>query len=176
MGISFGLSWRSVANTSRSSSNHLNSLSYHSLTPALLFPQAGRSRLLSTSSHHPLRHPIRGSIAYPANLRHRNVPDFAARRVSPQIRFDSTTSPSTSLPSIKSSIPPTITPEASAAPTTSLLARITSTLSLTPVETPGQRHEAGHGSSSVAKLVELAKPEGRQLSYAVGLVSLCFVS
>ena len=49
----------------------------------------------------------------------------------------------------------------------SLIARLTASMSLKGAATTG---ETGH--SSVAKLVELAKPESRQLAIAVGLVRI----
>lgn len=69
--------------------------------------------------------------------------------------------------SAKATTPPTPSTPGSAAPT-SLLSRLTSTLSLSPVE---QSSKGESGSSSVRKLVELAKPERRDLGIAVGLVS-----
>lgn len=55
---------------------------------------------------------------------------------------------------------------ASPAPSTSLLSRFTGLVSLRGSQTSGET-----GYSSVAKLVELAKPEKKQLAMAVGLVS-----
>nr|XP_019044376.1 ATP-binding cassette, subfamily B (MDR/TAP), member 10 [Kwoniella bestiolae CBS 10118]OCF23306.1 ATP-binding cassette, subfamily B (MDR/TAP), member 10 [Kwoniella bestiolae CBS 10118] len=55
----------------------------------------------------------------------------------------------------------------------SILSRITSNLSLKPVAETHTSKEGGaeeHGSSSVVKLLELARPESRQLGIAVGLL------
>jgi hypothetical protein len=59
---------------------------------------------------------------------------------------------------------------ASTAPSTSLLSRFTSLISLKGSQTTGET-----GYSSVAKLVELAKPEKKQLAMAVGLVRLLLI-
>ena len=56
--------------------------------------------------------------------------------------------------------------EASTTPPKSILSRLSGLISLEGAQTTG---ETGH--SSVAKLVELAKPEKKQLAMAVGLVS-----
>ena len=53
----------------------------------------------------------------------------------------------------------------SPAPSTSILSRLSGLISLKGAQTTGET-----GYSSVAKLVELAKPEKRQLAMAVGLV------
>lgn len=66
----------------------------------------------------------------------------------------------------RSTLPdPSQTP--SPAPSTSLISRLTALTSLKGAPTTGET-----GCSSVAKLVELAKPERKQLAMAVGLVSL----
>lgn len=54
---------------------------------------------------------------------------------------------------------------------TSILSRLTSALSLQPVERTGTGVEENPGGSSVRKLVELARPESKQLGIAVSLVS-----
>jgi hypothetical protein len=55
----------------------------------------------------------------------------------------------------------------SAAPSNSILSRLSGLISLKGAQTTGET-----GYSSVAKLVELAKPEKKQLAMAVGLVRL----
>lgn len=87
---------------------------------------------------------------------------------SPGIRWNSSSSSSTST-SVKRSSPPkptelSIPQEAKQ----SFFARITSNLSLTPVSTPAVGEQ---GSSSVGKLIDLARPESRALGLGVGLVS-----
>ncbi|WWC91497.1 uncharacterized protein L201_006443 [Kwoniella dendrophila CBS 6074] len=55
----------------------------------------------------------------------------------------------------------------------SIISRITANLSLKPVaetHTKGANQEEQHGSSSVLKLLELARPESRNLAIAVGLL------
>jgi len=65
-----------------------------------------------------------------------------------------------------STTPSDLSQTASPAPSTSLLSRFTGLISLKGSQTSGET-----GYSSVAKLVELAKPEKKQLAMAVGLVS-----
>jgi hypothetical protein len=58
----------------------------------------------------------------------------------------------------------------SPAPSKSILSRLSGLISLKGAQTTGET-----GYSSVAKLVELAKPEKKQLAMAVGLVSLRYL-
>jgi hypothetical protein len=72
----------------------------------------------------------------------------------------------------KSTITTTTTPsqqleKTSPAPSKSILSRLSNLISLKGAQTTGET-----GYSSVAKLVELAKPEKKQLAMAVGLVRL----
>ena len=136
-------------------------------------PLAGPSRPLHTKPpplHHLIRHPPRSAFISTV-LRPSPCPTSQSPISSLHLRSNSTT---TTAPSIntKPPIPPTNHPDASSAPSTSILARLTSLVSLSPVEASHPPSAAGHGSSSVAKLVELAKPEARQLSMAVGLAGL----
>lgn len=175
LGVTFGHPWRGTSNLARKSVQCRHRLSYPT-SSFLAFPSpfAGPSRPLATRTIRP--HPSfiktqRRSIPLTTSI----PPRLAAQTRIPlvQSRHDSTSSPTTSPVPTPAKYPLVINhpTTAAAAPTTSLLERFTSALSLTPVEAPGPPSEAGHGSSSVAKLVELARPEGRQLSYAVGLVS-----
>ncbi|KAK6909635.1 hypothetical protein I203_103656 [Kwoniella mangroviensis CBS 8507] len=95
------------------------------------------------------------------------------------IRRDSSSTPtdSSSIPKIQNATTP---PESSAITQTdsketskrSILSRITSNLSLKPVAETHTSKEGGEdsGSSSVIKLLELAKPESKNLGIAVGLL------
>lgn len=105
--------------------------------------------------HRPLIR-YRSSLSQHATLNRRhnssNVPSKATQIEKP------TTSTSTT--------PSDPSQTTSPAPSTSLLSRFTGLISLKGSQTSGET-----GYSSVAKLVELAKPEKKQLAMAVGLVS-----
>jgi hypothetical protein len=81
---------------------------------------------------------------------------------------------SSSVPSKSSKLPEPAaktpaSPIASSSPSTSIWSRLTALTSLKGSQTTGET-----GYSSVAKLVELAKPEKKQLAMAVGLVRPLF--
>jgi hypothetical protein len=85
-------------------------------------------------------------------------------------RYNSSSSnnPPPATPPTSTKAPATsLSPQAS--PSGSILSRLTSVISLTPVEKATPEEEKG--SSSVRKLMELAKPEKKNLGIAVGLVS-----
>ena len=173
-GASLSRSWQNTVPISRKCFRYNHGMSCWP-TPTLvsLYAQAGPSRPISTTSFRHYR-PVTGlspHASHSISFRSRLV--ILPRTPLPHVRHDSTASSTPAITPVKSPTHPPIDPTTTVAPTTSLLQRITSTISLTPVESPGQRSEAGHGSSSVAKLVQLAKPEGRQLRYAIGLVSIC---
>ncbi|OCF74177.1 ATP-binding cassette, subfamily B (MDR/TAP), member 10 [Kwoniella mangroviensis CBS 8886] len=102
----------------------------------------------------------------------RRIPTTFIRRNS-----SSTPTASSSIPKVQNATTP---PESSAITQTdsqetsnrSILSRITSNLSLKPVAETHTSKEGGEdsGSSSVIKLLELAKPESRNLGIAVGLL------
>ena len=91
-------------------------------------------------------------------------------RIGLRIRYNSSSAPSKSdqkpLTASDPSQTSITTPAPAASKPKSIIARLTALTSLKGATTSG---ETGH--SSVAKLVELAKPESRQLAIAVGLVS-----
>lgn len=147
-------------------------LSYPPSPTSSFFPPAGPSRSFNLQSSHHLHFrtappPQRSALS---SIGLDSMKPLLRRILKPQCRTNSSTSPSsTTTLSKPPPTQPTSTPQASSAPSTSLLSRFTSIVSLTPIEN-NPKSEAGHGSSSVAKLVQLAKPEVRQLSIAVGLV------
>jgi hypothetical protein len=103
-------------------------------------------RLLSTRAR-----PPSSSSPDDHSISHRS-PRFSSRQNS------SSSSSSPSIPTASSSLPATPNPPRS------ILARIQSTFALSD-------KASDTGGSSIRKLVQLAKPEGKQLGIAVGLVS-----
>jgi hypothetical protein len=93
----------------------------------------------------------------------------------PSRRYNATSvppKPAERTPTATATAKPTVAPtktappeQTSPAPSTSILSRLTALTSLKGAKTTGET-----GYSSVAKLVELAKPEQKQLAMAVGLV------
>jgi hypothetical protein len=98
---------------------------------------------------------------------------WSSLRTSPLIstrRHNSSDVPSKSTEKATATIttsPPQELEKTSPAPSNSILSRLSGLISLKGAQTTGET-----GYSSVAKLVELAKPEKKQLAMAVGLVCL----
>jgi hypothetical protein len=128
------------------------------------------TRILATSTTPPSRHYESTGILSlsPSKLGARSSsrisPFFLTRRHNSSNIPSKSTDKSTATTTASSSQEPE---KPSPAPSKSILSRLSKLISLKGAQTTGET-----GYSSVAKLVELAKPEKKQLAMAVGLVRL----
>jgi hypothetical protein len=128
------------------------------------------TRISAVSNTSPFRHYGSPGIL---SLFHSKLDTRSSIRISPYLstrRHNSSNVPSKS--TAKSTDTTTTSPsqqleKTSPAPSKSILSRLSNLISLKGAQTTGET-----GYSSVAKLVELAKPEKKQLAMAVGLVRL----
>jgi hypothetical protein len=128
------------------------------------------TRISAVSTTSPSRHYVSTGIV---SLSLSNPDARSSSRISPLISTRRHTSSNVPSKSTEKSTATTTTPpsqeleKTSPAPSNSILSRLSGLISLKGAQTTGET-----GYSSVAKLVELAKPEKKQLAMAVGLVCL----